>query len=395
MGTVSAMTVIGDRYELGACVGAGGMARVYAATDRLLERPVAVKILRHDLGDDAEVRRRFLREARTAAQFTHPNAVQVFDSGQDGGQPWIVMELIEGVNLCATLAAGPLPVDEALRIVDGVLAALHAAHRQGIVHRDVKPGNVLLQPDGTVKLADFGIAKSIEDAAGKLTSTGGIVGTPEYLSPEQVDGEPASPASDVYAAGVLLFELLTGRPPFKSDTAVTTALAHTTQPVPDVRAAAPGVPDHVAVAIERALAKDPYDRFADAGELRSALHGETAATVPLPPAAGGGRPRPRWTVAAALSAFALAGLLLLTGSGGDNQRPTADVDPPAQEAEASEPVPAAAEQPRRPAPAEASDPAKGQGKPAKAKEAKGRGEGKGNNGSRGKGKGKGKGRGRG
>ena len=275
------MDVLAGRYELGATLGAGGMARVVEAHDRLLDRAVAVKLLRDDVAIDPAIRERFLREARTAARFTHPNAVAVYDTGQDGRQPWIVMELVRGEDLSRRLSrTGALRPDDAVRIADAVLAALGAAHRDGMVHRDVKPGNIMLLDDGGVKLADFGIAKSVQDATAGMTATGQVIGTAKYLAPEQVEGRPATPASDVYAAGVVLYEMVAGQPPYDGDNAIAIALAHTRQPGPDVRRVAPHVPEALAAAISRAMAKDPADRFADAEQMREALAGRATPAAP-------------------------------------------------------------------------------------------------------------------
>jgi serine/threonine protein kinase len=286
------MDLIADRYELGRTLGAGGMARVVEAYDRLLDRKVAIKLLRDDVSIDPSVRERFLREARTAARFNHPNAVVVFDTGQDGRQPWIVMELVEGEDLAQRIGReGALDETTAVHIADGVLAALDAAHRSGMVHRDVKPGNIMLLPDGGVKLADFGIAKSVQDATAGLTSTGQVIGTAKYLSPEQVEGQPATPASDIYAVGAVLYEMLSGEAPFTGDTAIAIALAHTREPVPDLRAAAPTVSPGVASAVHRALEKTPSQRFTDAAEMRSALAGEQVWGAPATTAVLPGRGR--------------------------------------------------------------------------------------------------------
>ncbi|MBA3287511.1 MAG: serine/threonine protein kinase, partial [Acidimicrobiia bacterium] len=269
--------VVGGRYELGAPLGRGGMARVVAARDLRLERDVAVKLVPiDDTGEhvDPVVRQRFVREARALAQFHHPHAVAVFDAGQDERYLYLVMELVRGPTLASRLAEeAPFEVAEAVRIVDEVLEALAAAHAVGIVHRDVKPGNVLLTLDGDVKLADFGIAKRLDEVAGDLTGTGQFVGTPKYLAPEQMTGLPVTSAVDVYATGVLLFELLAGDPPFDAPTPVATAIAHRDAPVPDVRDRRPDVPDHVADVVARAMAKDPAARFPSADAMRAALAG--------------------------------------------------------------------------------------------------------------------------
>ncbi len=308
--------LIAGRYELGAPVGAGGMARVVRGHDRLLDRLVAVKLL-PAAGVDAAGRERFRREARSAARFNHPNAVTVYDAGDDGGQLYLVMELIDGPSLAQRLAlSGPMQVDAALHVADGVLAALDAAHRAGIVHRDVKPGNVLLAADGTVKLADFGIARRLDDLAHDLTATGLVVGTPAYASPEQLAGEPATPASDIYSTGVLLYEMLAGTPPYVGESAAATALAHQSAPVPDLAAARPDVPPAVADAVGRSMAKNPADRFVSAGAMRAALAGRTAAypepvgaTAPAIPSSrrvDGRRGRRGWWWALAIGLVAVA-----------------------------------------------------------------------------------------
>jgi serine/threonine-protein kinase len=316
------MVLLSDRYELGATIGAGGMARVVQAHDRLLDRPVAVKLMRDDLSADPTVRQRFLREARAAARFAHPNAVAVYDTGQDGRRPWIVMELVDGDNLADRLAAeGALPAETAKAITDQVLAALSAAHRAGMVHRDVKPANILLPDRGGVKLTDFGIAKGIQEATAGLTATGQLIGTAKYLAPEQVDGHPATPASDIYAMGVVLYEMLAGAPPFSGENALAVALAHTRDPVPPLR----GVDPTLASVAQRALAKDPAGRYPDAAAMREALGGDSrpapvapvaaaAATVPLrDPSAAATVPdrernRPPWLLIGVV-VLALLGLL--------------------------------------------------------------------------------------
>jgi hypothetical protein len=277
--------VLAGRYRLGASLGAGGMATVVAARDLRLERPVAVKLVPVS-GIDPAGRARFVREARSSAGFSHPNAVAVYDAGEADGYLYLVMELVDGPSLATRLAErGRLDVAEAVPIVNAVLAALGAAHAEGIVHRDVKPGNILLGRGGA-KLADFGIAKRLDDVAGDLTGTGQFVGTPKYLAPEQVMGRPATPASDLYAAGVVLYEMLAGRPPYEAATPLATAVAHRDEPIPDVRRLRPDVPDHVAEAVRQAMAKDPAARFESAAEMATALVRPEARPV----AAVAGRP---------------------------------------------------------------------------------------------------------
>jgi eukaryotic-like serine/threonine-protein kinase len=315
--------VLDDRYELGVALGSGGMAEVFEAFDRSLDRRVAVKFLKADL-PDPQARERFEREARTAASFTHANAVTVYDVGDDGQRPYIVMELVEGRTLADLLTEqGPLPPNEAARITDEVLAALGAAHARGLVHRDVKPGNVLITRDGSVKLADFGIAKAASDATAGLTATGQVMGTPKYLSPEQAAGRAATPRSDLYSTGVVLYEMLAGEPPFTGDTPVVLALAHQQAPVPPLSDRRPGLPHALLATVDRALEKDPAARYPDVSAMRSALGrtpaGATDAATPtalLPPAAlcPARPPRDRrrlWWTAAGLAGVGMLLLLVL------------------------------------------------------------------------------------
>ena len=253
--------------------------------DDRLDRRVAVKLVPTEAIDPV-VRERFRREARTSARFTHPNAVATYDAGEADGHLFLVMELVDGPSLARRLAIeGPLEEGEAVHIADAVLAALQAAHAAGIVHRDVKPANVLLGRNGEVKLADFGIAKRLDDYSSDLTGTGHFVGTPKYLAPEQLTGEPATAATDVYATGVVLYEMLAGTAPFDGGAPLATAVAHRTAPVPDLQAARPDVPAHVAGAVTKALAKNPADRFQTAAAMRAALADGHPTVVPPPGAA--------------------------------------------------------------------------------------------------------------
>ena len=281
--------LLADRYRVAERIGTGGSAVVHAGIDEHLGRPVAIKMLDGRAAADADPagRGRFLREARTAASFVHPNAVTTFDAGEDDDTLFMVMELVEGPTLAAHLAGGtgPLPVVDALAIADQVLAALAAAHEQGIVHRDVKPANILVTADGCAKLADFGIARRFDDLDAALTGTGLVLGTPRYLTPEQVQGKPTGPATDVYAAGLLLFEMLSGEVPLVGDTPAATAVIRQTQSVPDLRELRPEVPKAVVRVVERALARHADSRFADAGAFRSELRravGYDGRTAPLP-----------------------------------------------------------------------------------------------------------------
>ena len=218
--------VIAGRYRLGASIGAGGMAHVFEGHDERLDRQVAIKLV-PTAAIDPVVRERFRREARTSARFAHPNAVATYDAGEADGQLFLVMELVDGPSLARRLAAeGPLDMARACTSADAVLAALQAAHAAGIVHRDVKPANILLGRNGDVKLADFGIAKRLDDYSSELTGTGHFVGTPKYLAPEQLSGDPVTAATDVYATGVVLYEMVTGVAPFDAPT----PLAHGHRP---------------------------------------------------------------------------------------------------------------------------------------------------------------------
>jgi tRNA A-37 threonylcarbamoyl transferase component Bud32 len=276
------------RYRLDSRIATGGMGEVWRATDTVLDREVAVKVLKHEYADDPAFVSRFEAEARHAAALHHPNVASVFDFGElpadDGSghpRPFLVMELVPGQPLSALLQGGePMPPGNAANLVAQAADAIAAAHALDIVHRDVKPANLLVTPDGQVKITDFGIARAADGVA--LTQTGQIVGTPHYISPEQAEGRPATQASDIYALGVVLYECLAGRRPFAADTPVTTALAHVREPVPPL----PGdIPEHLRSVVATALAKDPADRFASAAALASALRGDvnTGPHVAPPP----------------------------------------------------------------------------------------------------------------
>ncbi len=318
--------LLAGRYRLGAELGRGGMARVVAAHDERLDRRVAVKLLPVDAADRASGSR-FVREARSSARFSHPHAVAVYDAGVADDHLYLVMELVDGPSLADVLATdGALPVARAQRIADEVLQALGAAHGAGVVHRDVKPGNILLTADGSAKLADFGIAKRLDELSADLTTTGEFIGTPKYLSPERTAGAPLTPASDIYAVGVVLFEMLAGHAPFDEPTPLATAIAHRDAPLPDVRRTRPDVPASVAAAIARAMAKDPARRFGSADDMRAAL----AASPALPPTQLMTSPRPPrrhllWWVAAGLAAAAAIVAVAVAVNGGDD--PGADAPP--------------------------------------------------------------------
>src|SRR5438067_6648457 len=289
--------LIAGRYELEELVGSGGMSSVYRARDRLLERAVALKILHEQFTRDDDYVERFRREARAVAQLAHPNIVTVIDRGEQEGRQFIVFEYVDGMNLKELMTQeGPLSPREAIELALQVARGLSFAHDQGLVHRDVKPQNVLLDGDGRAKVTDFGIAHAV-DVDG-MTITGTIMGTSNYIAPEQARGQPVDEQTDVYSLGCVLYELLAGEVPFDGDNFVAVAMRHVNDPVPSVREVRPGVPPHLDWAIRCAMAKDHGERFdsmADfAAELEAChaeLDGDEGATMVVPRAAR--RPRPR------------------------------------------------------------------------------------------------------
>jgi serine/threonine protein kinase len=267
--------LIADRYEVDRLLGRGGMSSVYKAHDTLLERNVALKILHERHLEDDEYVERFRREARVVAQLSHPNIVTVIDRGEADGKPFIVFEYVDGQTLDELVGKrGALPVDEALEIAIAIARGLAFAHRHGLVHRDVKPQNILLNGDRRPKVTDFGIARSLDVKKG-VTQTGTVLGTSNYIAPEQASGDGASVQSDVYSLGVVLFELLTGSVPFVGESFVTVAMQHINEPAPNVASRRREVPPRVAAAVDRALAKSPRDRYptmdAFAAELEACL----------------------------------------------------------------------------------------------------------------------------
>jgi eukaryotic-like serine/threonine-protein kinase len=324
--------IVAGRYELEELVGTGGMSSVFKARDRLLERRVALKVLHEHYTDDEEYVERFRREARVVAQLSHPNIVTVIDRGEDEGRQFIVFELIEGRTLKELLEEeGRLPVGPALEIALQVARGLAFAHEHGLVHRDVKPQNVILNGDGRAKVTDFGIARS-RDVQG-VTQTGMVLGTSNYVAPEQAQGGKVDRATDVYSLGVVLFELLTGEVPFPGESFVAVAMRHVNEPAPSVLELRPEVPARVADAVARALEKDPAARFptmdAFAAELEAclaALGSEDDAEVTLvrrPPVVSPKSRRllPAGLVALGLVLVALAvAALLLTRSSGQHSK---------------------------------------------------------------------------
>src|SRR3954451_7689966 len=285
--------MLAGRYELGEVIGHGGMSVVRRGVDRQLQRDVAVKLLRPSYAAHADSRRRFEEEARAAARISHPSGVTVVDSGEDGEQAFLVMESLPARTLADLLADGPMPAEQVRSIATELLGALAAAHAVGVIHRDVKPSNVLLTANGSAKLGDFGIAKTAETP--DLTATGMVVGTAWYVAPERLAGAPATAASDLYSLGVVLYEAATGEKPYEGS------------PPPPVE-------QPFAAAIDRALRPDPAMRFGSADEMLAAISGGTAtAPMPLePPAVPATAAEPRrggWIVAAGIAALVLAVLV--------------------------------------------------------------------------------------
>ncbi len=262
--------VLGGRYRLVELLGEGGMATIFRAKDAQLGRDVAIKVLRPEYGRDPDFVARFRQEAQAAASLNHPGIVGVFDYGADPDGPYIVMELVDGEDLATLLRRnGPLPPRQAARLVAEVARALDAAHQRGIVHRDVKPGNIMVTSDGRVKVTDFGIARAWADA--RLTLPGTTMGSVHYFSPEQALGEAATPSSDVYSLGIVLYELLTGRRPWEGDSAAAIAMARVRAPAPHVSDIRPSVPAALEAIDRRAMAADPASRYATAGAMAAAL----------------------------------------------------------------------------------------------------------------------------
>lgn len=310
---------LGGRYELRGVLGRGGMAEVHDGWDTRLSRPVAVKLLYPALAADEVTRRRFENEARAAAALNHPNIVAIHDSGEDHGTPYIVMERLPGPTLAEEIAAGPLSADRVRWVLSDLLGALTAAHDAGILHRDIKPGNVLITRSGAAKLADFGIAKT--DGAAH-TRVGMVFGTANYLSPQRITGKPAAPSDDLYALGVLGYEALTRRLPFERDNPVATMRAVLEEPLTPIGVLRPDVDPALIHVLERAMSRDPAYRFASAAEMRAALQPAPVpqvrpappATLMLPPSPPPRRSRVQMTLLTAglLAGIVLAAILLIS-----------------------------------------------------------------------------------
>ena len=273
--------VLAGRYEIREMIGRGGMAEVHLGYDRRLSRIIAIKLLRSDIAGDPTFQARFRREAQSAAALNHPSIVSVYDSGEEQlpnpngairSVPYIVMEYVEGHTVREFLGEGEaVPIPEAVEIVTGVLDALEYSHRAGIIHRDIKPGNIMLTSTGAVKVMDFGIARAVEDSAATVTQTHAVVGTAQYLSPEQARGEVVDARSDLYSTGCLLYELLTGKPPFTGDSAVAIAYQHVREIPRPPSSVAADVPESLDRVVLKALAKNRDDRYQDASHMRADL----------------------------------------------------------------------------------------------------------------------------
>src|SRR3954452_359121 len=259
-------TLISERYRLDEKIGTGGMSTVYRAYDPTLERWVAIKLMHRDISHDPDQLERFRREARAVARLNHPHLVTVIDAGEDDGTPYIVFEYVEGETLKDRIRRlGRLPIPEAVAYAIEIGRALACAHSHRFVHRDVKPQNVLIDPEGRAKVTDFGIARSLETQG--LTAAGRVLGTTDYVSPEQALGHEVTEQSDIYSLGICLYEMLTGEIPFKADTQVAAAMKHVREPMPDVQRVRPEISAALAVVVERATAKETTNRYGTVDEM--------------------------------------------------------------------------------------------------------------------------------
>jgi serine/threonine protein kinase len=342
--------IVDSRYVLGRSLGNGGMGEVYLAHDEVLDRDVALKVLRSRYAGDEEFAGRFLREARSAAGLSHPNIVQVYDRGEtEDGISYIAMEYVPGGTLKDRIdGRAPIGTREAARMAARISLALEAAHERGVIHRDIKPQNVLVTPSGDLKVTDFGIARAASAVTSSASSI--VFGTAAYISPEQAMGEPVGPASDLYSLGVVLYEMLTGELPYTADNSIAVCMKHVTEPLRPPMALNPAIPGPMNALVVKLLAKNPADRYASAAELLTDLErvGEglplvaEATTQPLrPPVApsrvAGGRSGLRTLAVASVALLALLGAVLfdsLQGQAGQGSLPRAQgvtrdiIDPP-------------------------------------------------------------------
>jgi serine/threonine-protein kinase len=326
-------TVLSGRYRLEAKLGSGGMSTVFLANDETLDRPVAVKVMHREMSEQEDQLERFRQEARAVAKLSHPNVVSVIDAGEDGGHPYIVFEYVEGETLKQRIArVGALDTQEAIAYAIEVARGLSVAHARNMVHRDIKPQNILIDTEGRAKLTDFGISRQLEQDG--MTATGRVLGTTDYVAPEQAMGRGADPRSDIYSLGVVLYEMLVGQVPFHADSQVGVAMKHVNEELPDVQRRRPEASAAVALVVERATAKNPEERYRQVGEmiddLSTALEVEAARAgstaeeatsvldaVPPPKRELSGRARWSWAAIAVLVlvAGAALGIVQLISSG--------------------------------------------------------------------------------
>jgi serine/threonine-protein kinase len=310
-------------------IGRGGMGIVFRAEDEKLRRTVALKVLPQDFGTDEKRRRRFMREARVAASISHPNVATVHEIGEADGRIYIAMELVSGTTLRHRMDKGPLPIAEVLRIGKEIASATAKAHERGIAHRDLKPDNVMVSDNGTIKVLDFGLAKPTEDApkaaaeSATLTQEGGIVGTPGYMSPEQATGRALDVRTDIFSLGVMMYEMVAGERPFRGETSMDTLIATSRDPHPKLSDLDVAIPSSFERTIDRCLEKDPSARYATASELREALDAIDLGKKSMPPAPAP-KPRANRTPLIAVGAIAVAGLVTWKLASGT---PTAPIEP--------------------------------------------------------------------